>query len=709
MKTLIGYEVRKLLHRRALWYVLIALLCANAFFLHRQINAVNEAGYSTRDLAAFYQELEGDTLEEQYQWLQEETARIYEALFGGEPIELERLQMAAKLALRLEDLMSYDDYLAEIDAQAERMMSSALFGRPGTFSYRNISRTPGAYADLKGLELTADVPDGVTAATAQPMTDAMVLLAAVILVLQLAQAERENGVLVLIKSKKLGRTDTIVAKGIALLLCTAVVAAAFYLVNLGMASAELGLGDLNRPLQAVEGYLSSPLKITVGQYLALFVLAKVGAVFAVACVFFLLCIACRNTILACVAGVALFGVEGLLWWSIDVHSWMSLLKQLNLAALMDTPGYFSDYVNLNLFGFPVNTAAAGLVTGVLAAVLGIGASAVLFSRESTSGVLQLRWKGRRQKAEPAASRVHVRLLQYEWDKVMVQNKGLLILALYLALQVGLFCTASYHINAEEFFYQQYSQQVSGPLTAENEAYLQAEQARFDAAQAEQQKLLEQYQNGEISGGYYQYAVEALDVDGNQIMAFQRTVQQYQKLQAMEEDGIPVHYVYQTPWSMLFGEESVAQTAVNWIKLAAVLILVFAGCEAVEHTTHMEELLPVTSRGRSAVTKRKIAVGTAVSCVTALLTFVPTAVNTFRAYGTGDWSAPGRSVLAVSWSPAGLTAGGVLAMMMVLYILAAVGCFLIVQLLSRRTRSMILTLLISAAVLVLPALAVLIMG
>ena len=704
MKTLIGYEMCKLRQRKVLWYVLAALLCANAFFLHHQINTPNELGYSLRELSSVYEEMEGQSVEEQYQWIQETLEDYYETLISGQPVQDGFGQMVGTVMKRIEDLMGYEAYLSQIDAQAEQMMSSALFGRPGTFSYRNISRTPSAYADLKDLELSAEIPDGITTFTEQPVTDAMILLAIGILVLQLALAERESGLFSLIKSKKLGRADTILAKFVALFFCAVGIVTAFYLVNLGMASAELGLGDWNRAIQSVEGYLSSPFKITVGQYIVLFFIAKIGTAFSIACAFFLICILCRNTILSCVMGVLVFGMEGLLWRTIDIHSWMSLLKQLNIAALLDTPGYFSDYVNLNLFGFPVNIMVAGILTGALAVAVGITASAVIFSRESSSGALHICWTRQRKKPNTPC-RIHFGLLRYEAYKLLVLNKGILILVLYFAIQTVAFCETNYHIDAETFYYQNYSSKVSGPLSEKSEAFLWEEQERFEAVEVKQQELMEQYENGEISSGYLQYAMSAIEIDWAQLSAYQRTAEQYQQLKFMQAEEIPVYYMDQTPWTILFGDASVPQTAVNWMKLTVVLIFLFASCEAIEHTSCMEELLSVSFRGRGAVTGRKALLGTVIACIVTLLTFVPPALAVFRTYGTGDLSAPGRSILEITWPPAGCSALGVLILQLILRILLAIGCFFIILLLSRKTKSTILTILLSAAIFVLPAFAV----
>src|SRR5699024_7633095 len=75
----------------------------------------------------------------------------------------------------------YGEYLDGIGEEARIMTSSSLFGKPGTFAYRNIEKTPPVYEHLKGNVLPAEDSGGVVLATRSRVTDVLLLCFIVIL------------------------------------------------------------------------------------------------------------------------------------------------------------------------------------------------------------------------------------------------------------------------------------------------------------------------------------------------------------------------------------------------------------------------------------------------------------------------------------------------------------------------------------------------
>ena len=146
----------------------------------------------------------------------------------------------------------------------------------------------------------------------------------------------------------------ICAKLVTMLLCLLFLTAAFYGMNLTISASLVGLGDLSLSIQSLDGYLISPWQINVGQYISLYFGAKYLGAATVGMVFFLICILTKNRIAACVLGAAVLMVEVGLYVLIPMHSWLSVLRQMNLAAILNTAEFFSDYLTLNVFSFPVS-------------------------------------------------------------------------------------------------------------------------------------------------------------------------------------------------------------------------------------------------------------------------------------------------------------------------------------------------------------------
>ncbi|MGI6659062.1 MAG: hypothetical protein ACOX4N_06630 [Dethiobacteraceae bacterium] len=699
---LIYFEVCKLFQRRAAWSMIVGLIFANALLIHYQINRVNEAGYSSRDIAVVYEKVKGKNSQEQLSWLEAEVARYIQGVQAGD----ERYTYGQDRTLilvyeQIAAVLDYDHYLADIHKQTEKMMKSALFAAPDTFSYRNIVLTRQAYAHLKGLEVPADFSDGVLLITDHRLTDAFLLLALVILTMHLLISEREEGTLPLFKATKYGHGSTIFAKAVVLLLLTLFLVLIFYSTNLIVAAGEVGLGDLNRPIQALAGYRSSPLKITVKQYLGLFFSAKLLGVLANLYIFFLLGILCRNHLFSCLLGILVFGLEALLYKNIELHSWLSPVRQFNLTALLDTGSYFSNYNNLNLFGYPVNTITAGVVTGFTAMIFGVVMGIFVFSKEAASD-MRRNWLKEKLTANITFFKgLHFNLLRHEAYKLLIVNKGLLLILIFIVSQVFYFNGMMYFIDQEEFYYQNYSTMLAGGLTEEKSAFLQNEQERIAASEQERELLYQRYENGEIDERYLNYCLSHLEINGFKKRAFEKAHNQYLQLTTLQAKQQPVAYVYQTGWSKLFSQEANRLDLLDYGKTFLVLILALSSFEAIEEITSMNKIILVSKKGRKAVRSRKILICVCFAIISATISFLPRTMRVLQTYGASGLSAPAKSIMEISWAPKGLSIANFFVLYQVkrLVIAALAGVFILVV--SHKTGNTITTILISTAVLILP--------
>ncbi|MPW24525.1 hypothetical protein GC105_01795 [Alkalibaculum sp. M08DMB] len=702
MMKLIYYEACKIFHRKIAWVVIIGLILANGLIIHYQINSVNEEGYSIKDIALVYEELEGKNTQEQKTWLEIETERYFQGIQDGDETYSYGMDRVFGLIYeQIEAVSTYDQYLADIDEQAERMMKSSLFATPDTFSYRSLRLTPQAYAHLKGIEVTVEFSNGALLVTDNRLTDAFLLLSLVILAMHLLISEREEGTLPLIKATKRGCASTMLAKAVILMLFTASFTLIFYGTNLIIAANEVGLGDLDRNIQSLEGYLSSPFKITVNQYIGWFFAAKFLGVFAVLCMFFLICIICRNNTYSCLGGIILFGVEALLSMNIDIHSWLSPLSRFNLVALLDTGTYFSNYININLFGYPVNIVTSGILTAIAAMIIGIVVGIDRFVKETSSDVRR-NWIREKLEGRTILFRGnHFNLLRHETYKLLIMNKGLLILLVFMAIQFLYFDNMMNFIDQEEFYYQKYSTFLEGNLTEEKSIFLLQEQERFETVEKEQELLSTMYENGEIDENYLTYRLSALEINGFEERAFERAQNQYFQLSTLQQKNIPVAYVYQTGWNQLFDQEGNRLDFIDYGKTFFVLILCLSSYGAIEKMTDMNKIIAVSSKGRKGVTRRKVFICICFAIVSTVTSFLPRIVSVFQIYGVHGLSAPAKSIMEIAWAPNGLSILNffILYQTMRLIIVGLSSVFIFV--ISHKTGNTITTMLISAAVLLLP--------
>jgi hypothetical protein len=477
MLKIVCYEIAKITHRKITLSVILALILISGYVTYYRINYKEEYSFSTKDTYLVYLEFDDLDNAEKLAWLEAENEKFNEAMTSGvfRRLDIDEIltrQVYGQMTEEVKVVTFYQDYLKSIDEQAKRMMNSSIFGQPNTFSYRSIQRTPAAYEHLKGLYVPHDFSDGVLLITNNPLIDAFMFLSLMVLAMHLLISEREEGTLPLVKTTRYGLSKTILAKAITLFVLTFVAVILFYGISLVVVTSEIGLGDINRPIQSLNGYLTSPYKITVFQFLVLFAVMKVLASYAVMCVFFCICVIFRNVIYSVLVGIALLGLEAFLLMTINIHSILSPLARFNLAALIDVSYYFSDYLNMNIFSFPANVVLSGIATAALAIILGIGIATRRFvSEKSTQAVELLKIKIGFDPLVVFGS--HVDILRHEAHKLFVLNRALIVFVIFIVFQAWSFTQIRDFVYEDDYYYPVISQRLEGPLSLPKQRFLES--------------------------------------------------------------------------------------------------------------------------------------------------------------------------------------------------------------------------------------------
>ncbi|MCL2137269.1 MAG: hypothetical protein FWH40_07110 [Coriobacteriia bacterium] len=708
MKKIIYYEVLKLQQRRTVWLVIAGLLLANSLLVYYQANQSRQYGYSVKDEWRIYEELAKVSPEQQADWIDSEIERIYSTTSPIDPSSFHRVAILNAIQTQLEAVSTYDQYLANINYQADRMLSSPIFAEPGSFAYLNIERTPGAYAHLFGLEPPLAFSGGVLLLTDNWLLDAPLMLSLLVLAMHLLISEREEGTLVIIKATAHGYLTTAVAKAVVLLVLSALGVLLFYGETIAVIMTQVGLGDLSRPIQSLEGYLTSPQQISVLGYLGWFWVAKVASVFTLLALFYAICIITRNNTYACVAAFLIFGVHLYWYQSIDVHSALSPLAYFNLAAILNTGSYFYDYINVNVFGHPMQIVASGCWTAALTIGTGLGSGIYLFTHEGSSlaranrAAAAIKQALASQTTRLAPGR-HTNLFRHEAYKLLVMNKGLAVLAVLFVAQALYMGSLRYWTDREEYYYQQYSALLAGDLTETKRQLIEDETDRIAAIELEEQAIRERFERGDIDRMYMDFLISRLEIPYEQRAAFERASTQYKALESMADDGERVSYVYQTGWVALLGADAWRDDIAALAKVFACLTVGLSALGSIDKTTHVETIILASACGKQAVSrvKAKLCIGFAtISCIA---TYAPKAVRLFSTYGfnTGDLTVKVDCLTALDLWPSSIPLMFYLLLRASLYLAVAATAALAVYKLSDKTGNMLTTMLVSAAVLLLP--------
>ena len=258
----------------------------------------------------------------------------------------------------------YDKYIAQVyprfleTVQKQSKSQSILSGirEQSPFVTRNLEKTAKDYQKLGTVTVTHGENRGIEAAAAFPVTDYLLLLVPLLTVLELA-AGLQSASGALERTTKRGRVPLTLWRigGIAALsvFSVLILCGSNYLYSFW----RFGDPGLLRSIQSIPMFQRCPFRVTIGGYILGSFVLKVLAVTVIA----LLCwviLARLQTIAAWGCAVLALAGSWLCWRFILPTFSFNHPKFLSVFAPLDADIFFTDYCNLNFFGYPVGIFAA---------------------------------------------------------------------------------------------------------------------------------------------------------------------------------------------------------------------------------------------------------------------------------------------------------------------------------------------------------------
>lgn len=543
----------------------------------------------------------------------------------------------------------YKAYREEILRQADLRMHSPMFAGMDAYTYDNLKYTKEAYEKLGEISVRPDFDGGVLLLIQNRLADVLCLFLLLTFVLRLFVEERENDTWSLLKAMKRGHTELMAAKLLSLAVLTVGVTALFYGGAVVFIGRTVGFGDLSRSLQSVDGFMACTLRLDVGEFLPLFLLAKTLGFFAVAVVAAIFCMLLRNTVFTVAAVAVSAAAELLCWHNITINSWLAPLKEMNLSALIFTEHYFSEFYHINLATLAVNQQFCGAV--LLTACL---AGGPLF----------------------VSGRPGKRVLAFEAYKLFCVGKGWCVLLVFGLGCMFLASSFRFYMDESGYYYREYSLKLEGELTAEKEAILE-----------EERKILRELPAEEVSS--------ARENALNQVR------EQYLRMDELKRQGMPAQYVYLTPWQYLLGRGLSLQDTLNLGLCFLAMILLASSCGAMEKRKEMYDLLSLTVTGRKGIYRRKALWMLLAAAGTFLAAFLPGILQIRDRFGISALSAPAVSYTGTGFWGMSLSLGSLLALKYTGLLACVCAAGLGMLLISEKIRSRIFTVLIGAVALLVP--------
>lgn len=492
------------------------------------------------------------------------------------------------------------------------------------YVYRNLVKTVKLYKNLTAFEAVPAASAGVIMATGSDVTDFLAIVLILFFGIMVWLKEKEDGMLVIIRTSKNGRMRLGFTKFAVLVTSVVLVGILLYLSGILAAVFTYGLGDVTRSIVTVSEYIGALWRVSVIGFLGLNLLVKLVVYVWIAALVSVLCTAISGPI-AAVGGVVFASlINYVLYEKIPALSKFMAIKYLNPYAVIKTQLIFTGYKGLYFFGYSFDYRKCLLI------VLGVGILAFVYLSLRLFAKSPLRGNRRKHfiavKAFNQYIRMrrrmekHVSIARHEFHRIFIYAWILPFLILVLIFQAS--NGKTYNIgykDVTDYFVRMYLKELSGPVTEEKKLYLETESERLndstDTLEKEQKKAVKEVMT------------RLLYLDKNE----------------------GTYILYDEPMGLLTAADGNREDIVNALFFVVLLAFMMPFFFAPEWNTGMIKIISVTLHGRRKLTRIRYVMGIVLVLVTFVLTYMPLFVKVLVSNGVEkEWLLyPAGSVMNLS--------------------------------------------------------------
>lgn len=290
----------------------------------------------------------------------------------------------------------------------------------------------------------------------------------------------------------------------------------------------------------------------------------------------------------------------------------------------------------------------------------------------------------------------MRLFSKEMKKLFINNYGLIIFAVLIAVQAVSFniTPKRYNYETEKYSaeYQQYLKTFGGKADEQKQAALKAEDKRLRAAEEESYTAFSLLYNGEISPSEYDAKLKNFENISAQKAAFKQIESQFNYA---IQDAEHRYIMYENGWSTALNE-----TGFNFLLILCVIVLV-SRIFSPEYESDMYALVAVTKNGNKKTAHAKIFVSLFCALSAGFASALVVLVSSQIKFGLSSPDYPIQSLSSFSSCQYNLTVGQTFACIWALKTLALCLIAVITALCCTAVRKNISALFTACAVSILP--------
>lgn len=619
-------EICKLLTKRTV-FILLLLIVINSLLQLYIINTPNEDGYSLKDYSGLYHEIsfysQNDLLTEI------EEGKIKAETFG-------EANLYARVYKEVKACITYDEYLNSIDEKAEEIAIMNRLVDNGGYAIRNAEKTSKVYRKLKGTELKVEDPMGILNITDNELTDYIAIIMIFVIAINLVFYEKNENQLCFLRTTTNGRKKLMASKVLAMILFVLFITMSLYGINAVISRCFYSPIDFESPLQSVYLYRNSPFGLNIGEFLVRYFFVKILNCVLLGILFMLICAMFSHIIFVFVVSALTVLVEILCYTKISGTHFLVFLKYLNIMAGVKTGGMFSDYVNLSVIGYPVNTC---FLYGILWLILTFVSTFTVVNYLDSSNEKRIIPLQRLDFLKGFEG--HTSLFLHECYKMLVPGRGFLVLIFSCLFVIWWNPVERIQFETvDEVYYKEYMDKFYGPLNSKKYEMLNEERAKYEQMSVNISADIEQGKSENYIS--IKYKDELIRQD-----AFDMVTDHIEYLESQKEGWL----FYEKGYDILtdnnyFKNRDISQAFVYVI----ILIAMTCGIYGVDFGNSEMRILRTTYHGRRNLKNIKGGLGVLCTLISFVLVYVVRLLNVLKAYGTCGFNASAASMEHLSRVP-----------------------------------------------------------
>ena len=560
------------------------------------------------------------------------------------------MEVYSELYERYCHVLEFQEKLDQIQKNDETMSQISIF-KNNKSTGKSIDKTTKDYQRLKDTTVELGNDDFITSVCSYEKSAYFVFVFVLVLVWQML-AERKKGLWVVVYASAKGRMWLAVRRVGVILASISL----YVLANQGILFLASGIiygfeTNINRSIQSIPLFSSFTIPMSEMQFIGIYCLTVIlASVFMALFVWFVFVVA-DNRMIALFLMLVVYLAGYLLYANIAEQSYMVVLKYLNFFYFLNAAEMFSSYFNFKIAGQVLNRIP------VIYAFLAVGIA--LFA---VSGVVVDAWGGRWHKesllvrmaewliARARCVTAHFSILGMELYKILVIQKGAVILLVLLYLCASNLNSYPLYYTPKEEFMNAFYAEYKGPLTKDAVQYMLDSEKEAAQKTKAYEEAMDAYKKGELNEeekviADMKYEAASGIISGS---AELRTHLTY-LTKAQKVLNEPMWVVNPMGYERLLGDKSYERQVQENLKVMVATLLMMASVFAFERKKGTKEILCATLRGRDDLLEKKILAGGLCAALAFACVKITSFVSLAQLFTFSGWNALLKSLSSMAYN------------------------------------------------------------